>query len=111
MARPASVFAKIKSEKQREELTTLWKQHANHYTSIRGHAILLSDDNYNIQQIVDVLGVDRDTVRSWNTRFDDVGVEGLLEEDKPGCQSALEKGPPIGASKGPANTCISDVMT
>lgn len=84
MARPASVFTKIKSEKQREELITLWKQHANHYTRIRGHAILLSDANYSIQQIVDILGVDRDSVRSWITRFDNAGVEGLLEEDKSG---------------------------
>jgi len=59
MARPASVFATIRDEQQRDELIRIWKEHPNHYTRMRGHAILLSDQGYPISSLVDIFGVDR----------------------------------------------------
>lgn len=84
MTRPASVFTKIPNQQQRDRLMELWKQHPNHYTRIRGHAILLSDAHYEVERIVDILGVSRDSVRSWITRFEQGGPEALLDDDKPG---------------------------
>jgi transposase len=84
MARPASLFAEIKSEQQRDRLIELWKQHPNHYTRMRGHAIILSDAGYRASQIVDIFGIDRDTAAGWITRFNEGGVDALFDEDRPG---------------------------
>lgn len=84
MARPASVFAKIQSNQQRSELAALWKENPHHYTRMRAHAIILSDDQYEIEQIVEIFGVKRDTVRDWIRRFEQGGVDALRDEDRPG---------------------------
>src|SRR6056297_4005043 len=91
MARPASIFAKIKSDAQREELVALWKEHANHYTRMRAHAIILSDARYEIQQIVEIFGVNRDSVRDWIKRFHQGGVNALLDDDRPGGPKKLNE--------------------
>lgn len=84
MARRASVFATIRSQEQRDSLTRLWKEHPNHYTRMRGHAIILSDSGFAIGQLAEIFGVNRDSVRSWIQRFEHGGVEGLLDDDRPG---------------------------
>lgn len=84
MARPACVFAKIKDQPQREQLTKLWKEHPNHYTRMRAHAILLSDVGFEISKLVEVFGTHRDSVSAWIVRFEQDGVEGLLDGDRPG---------------------------
>ncbi|EMI45117.1 IS630 family transposase [Rhodopirellula sp. SWK7] len=84
MARPAILFAEIKSEQQRDRLVELWKQHSNHYTRMRGHAIILSDAGYKVSQLVDIFGVDRDTAASWISRFNEGGVDALVDDDRPG---------------------------
>ncbi|QDV42025.1 Integrase core domain protein [Stieleria neptunia] len=84
MARPATVFAKITNQQQRDRLIELWKQHPNHYTRIRAHAILLSDAQYEIEQIVDILSVSRDSVRAWIKHFEQDGPDALLDEKRPG---------------------------
>ncbi len=84
MARPAVLFADIKSEQQRDRLVELWKQHPNHYTRMRGHAIILSDAGYKVSQLVDIFGVDRDTAASWISRFNQGGVDALFDDDRPG---------------------------
>jgi len=83
MARPASVFANIDTETQREELVALWKEHSNHYTRMRAHAIILSDARYEIEQIVEIFGVNRDSMRDWVKRFHQGGVDALLDDDRP----------------------------
>jgi transposase len=84
MARPASVFAKIKTQKQRDELSALWREHPNHYTRMRAHAIILSDAKYEIEQIVEIFRVNRDSVRDWIKRFQEGGADALLDDDRPG---------------------------
>ncbi|MEP3899788.1 MAG: helix-turn-helix domain-containing protein, partial [Rhodopirellula bahusiensis] len=44
---------------------------------MRAHAIILSDDQYEIEQIVEIFGVKRDTVRDWIRRFEQGGVDAL----------------------------------
>ncbi|MEP2072528.1 helix-turn-helix domain-containing protein [Rhodopirellula bahusiensis] len=51
---------------------------------MRAHAIILSDDQYEIEQIVEIFGVKRDTVRDWIRRFEQGGVDALRDEDRPG---------------------------
>lgn len=50
---------------------------------MRGHAILLSDDGFEIESLVQIFGVHRDTVRSWITGLQEHGIEGLLDDDRP----------------------------
>jgi transposase len=91
MARPATLFAEIKSEQQRDRLVELWKQHPNHYTRMRGHAIILSDAGFEISQLVDIFGVDRDTAAGWIKRFNEGGVDALFDDDRPGGPPKLAK--------------------
>lgn len=84
MARPATLFAEIKSEQQRDRLIELWKQHPNHYTRMRGHAIILSDAGFKVSQLVDIFGVDRDTATGWIKRFSEGGVDALFDDGRPG---------------------------
>ena len=84
MARPATLFAEIKTAQQRDRLVELWKQHPNHYTRMRGHAIILSADGYEVNQLVDIFGVERDTAASWVKRFNEGGVDALFDDDRPG---------------------------
>lgn len=91
MARPASVFAIIKDQDQRNALLKLWKEHPNHFTRMRGHAILLSDDGFEIELLVQIFGVHRDTVRSWIAGFQEQGIEGLLDDDRPGGPRKLDE--------------------
>lgn len=91
MVRPATVFAEIKSEQVRTRLIELWKQHPNHYTRMRGHAIILSDAGYTVSQLVDIFGVERDTASRWIDRFRDGGVDALLDDDRPGGPRKLDE--------------------
>ena len=84
MARPATLFAEIKTAQQRDRLVELWKQHPNHYTRMRGHAIILSADGYEVNQLVDIFGVERDTAASWVKRFNEGGIDALFDDDRPG---------------------------
>jgi len=92
MARPAKVFAEIKCDQQRDDLIKLWKEHPNHYTRMRGHAIILSDAGYEVAQIVDIFGVKRNTAAAWIDRFRQAGVDGLLDDDRPGGPRKLDEG-------------------
>jgi len=51
---------------------------------MRAHAIILSDARYEIEQIVEIFGVNRDSVRDWVKRFHQRGVDALLDDDRPG---------------------------
>lgn len=90
MARPSTKFADVSSDKQREQLTEMWKAHRSHYTRIRAHAMLLSGQGYTISDLVDIFGVDRDSVTSWIDRFAAGGVEELEDADRPGAPPILD---------------------
>lgn len=90
MARPSTIYARIKDNKQRESLIQLWKTHPNHYTRMRGHAIILSDSQYEIGELTEIFNVDRDTIRAWITRFESGGVDALLDDEKAGGPRMLD---------------------
>ena len=89
MARPSTKFADVKTETQRKELTDMWKTHHCHYTRVRAHAVLLSGNGYEITRIVDIFGVERDSVSSWIDRFNEGGVKALEDDEHPGAPRML----------------------
>jgi transposase len=89
MARTASVFASIGDQIQRDQLTKLWKEDPRHYTRMRAHAIILSDAGFEIEQLVQIFAVKRDTARAWISRFQERGIDGLIDEDRPGGPTKL----------------------
>jgi transposase len=91
MARPSIKFASIKSSKQRQQLVDIWKTHSCHYTRMRAHAILLSDQGYEVSALVDIFGVDRDSISSWIDRFETGGPDAIQDSDRPGAPPALDK--------------------
>jgi len=90
MARPSTKFADVKTETQRKELTDMWKTHHCHYTRVRAHAVLLSGQGYTISQLVDIFGVERDSVSSWIDRFHEGGAKALEDDDHPGAPRMLD---------------------
>jgi len=91
MARPSTKFAKIISVEQEQQLTELWKSHHCHYTRVRAHAILLSSQQYDISSIVDIFGVERDSVSSWIDRFSEGGPDAFEDSDHPGAPPILNE--------------------
>lgn len=91
MARPATKFARVKNAEQRQLLVQMWKTHDCHYTRMRAHAIILSDQGYSVSELVDIFGVDRDSVASWIDRFETGGVDALPDADRPGAPPALDE--------------------
>ena len=90
MARPASKYAVIQDSKSRDELVALWKTHPCHYTRVRAHSILLSGQEYTVNQITEIFGVDRDSVASWIDRFNSGGAAALEDDDRPGGPPGLD---------------------
>lgn len=91
MGRHARKFATIQGARQREKLVELWKTDARHYTRMRAHAILLSDQGREIGELVEIFSVDRNSVSRWIERFDEGGVEALHDADRPGGPPLLEE--------------------
>jgi len=91
MARPSSKFAKITTDEQREQLIQMWKTHHCHYTRVRAHSVILSDQRYEIGDIVNIFGVDRNSVASWIDRFMDGGPDALEDDDHPGAPPMLSE--------------------
>ncbi len=90
MARPSTKFAEVKSDEQRNQLKDMWKSHHCHYTRMRAHAVLLSGQGYEISEIVDIFGVDRDSVSSWIDRFHEGGAKSLVDDVHPGAPRMLD---------------------
>jgi len=89
IARPSTKFAKIISVEQKQPWIERWKSHHCHYTRVRAHAILLSNPQYDISSIVDIFGVERDSVSSWIDRFSEGGSDALEDSDHPGAPPIL----------------------
>ena len=66
------------------ELEALMKTHPVHQVRQRAHAILLSAKHYRINQLADIFDVDRDTITNWLNRWDQGGLDGLLNQPRSG---------------------------
>ncbi|KXA94781.1 hypothetical protein AKJ37_07310 [candidate division MSBL1 archaeon SCGC-AAA259I09] len=54
-------------------------------------AVIMEVKGYKRGEMADLLSVHRETVRLWIKRFDESGVDGLWDEERPGRPSKLSK--------------------
>ena len=78
-------FVGALSEQARRQLEGLWRTGRSHRVRERAHAVRLSAKSYSLDQIADVLEVDRDAVSRTLDRWEEGGV------------AALEEGPRLAA--------------
>jgi len=67
------------SEEERVTLEELFKHHSNARQRQRAQGLLLSVRGFSIDEIARIYEVDRDTVSSWFTRWDRLGLVGLQD--------------------------------
>lgn len=77
-------FAKTTSEAVLQELHQIYQHHTCFKNRQRAQAILLSLRGYALNQIQDILQVDRDSISSWINRFNANGVAGLSDLPRSG---------------------------
>ncbi|KXA96915.1 hypothetical protein AKJ37_04150 [candidate division MSBL1 archaeon SCGC-AAA259I09] len=54
-------------------------------------AVIMEVKGYERREMADILSVHRETVRLWIKRFDESGVDGLWDEERPGRPSKLSE--------------------
>ncbi len=81
---PVKFVSKLKEE-QIKELNEVIKDCQKVQSRRRAQAILLSGQNYSIDEIAKIVNVNRNTVSIWIDKWEQEGLIGL--EDKPRCGS------------------------
>ena len=79
-----SRFVSALSEEGQRQLEGLWRSGRSHRVRQRAHAVRLSARGYTLDQIADVLEVDRDAVSRTLDRWEAGGVAALEEGPRPG---------------------------
>jgi transposase len=74
----------ILTVKEKKELQLLMKESDIARVRTRAHALILSSNGYSIEEISKIYEVDRDTVSSWLSRWEQLSFNGLYDEEKPG---------------------------
>ena len=77
------------TEAAKMTLKELHKNHPKHRTRVRGHMLLLSDDGFQIDEIARIHQIGRDAIRQAYDRWEQKGVVGLFDEEKPGRPRSL----------------------
>lgn len=90
MARPCTRFITDLSNEDLEFLLTTWRTHKYHAVRCRAHAIVLSSQKVSVPELTQIFGIDDDTARSWLTRWEERGSDGLEDEERPGGPSKLD---------------------
>ena len=78
------------SEEARQQLDGLRRTGRSYRVRQRAHAVLLSAKGYTLDQIADVLDVDRDAVSRPLDRWEEGGVAALEEGPRPGRPSKVD---------------------
>ena len=74
-------FVSELTEEEVEKLKIIIKEGQSSRIRMRSHIIIMSNKKYSIDVIADIYDLDRDTVSSWITAWEESGCEGL--KDKP----------------------------
>ncbi len=82
-------FVKPLNAEQRAALKQIMQAHPSFRTRSRAHAVLLSEKRYSIAQLSDIFEVERDTVATWLTRWEESGADGLDDDPRPGRPTTL----------------------
>lgn len=72
------------TEEEREALQERHRAHESFRIRQRAQGILLSEKGYSLNEIADILDVDRDTVSIWFSRFEQEGIAGLDDRERSG---------------------------
>ncbi len=76
---------------QRNRLQQIMKQDSSARGRQRAHAVLLSDQGYNREEIADIYQVKSDTISAWLDAWEQRGVDGLYDRPRSGCPVTLTK--------------------
>jgi transposase len=87
MKQPSKFISALSSEQYVQLETVLKESKGADYTRIK--AILLSSDRYSINEIADILSVQRDTVSKWIKLFENDGIDGLKRKSGSGRPNIL----------------------
>ena len=82
-------FVQPLSAEQRAALKQIMQAHPSFRTRSRAHAVLLSEKRYSVDQLADIFDVDRDTISTWLTRWEEGGAGGLDDDPRPGRPTTL----------------------
>jgi transposase len=82
-------FVSPLEEEQTNQLKSMIKTAKKPRIRQRAHAILLSSENFSIDEIAKICGVGRDTVSGWIDNWEQLGFEGLNDKPRPGGPSIL----------------------
>ena len=85
-------FVDALSGEARRQLEGLWRIGRSHRVRERAHAVLLSAKGYTLDQIADVLEMDRDAVSRTLDRWETGGVAALEEGARPGRPPKVDAG-------------------
>ena len=77
-------FIKTLSDKDYHKLVENYQTSKNFRVRSRAHAILLSYQKYSIDEIAAICGVHRTAVSRWLDWWNELGLEGLADEQKSG---------------------------
>ena len=83
-------FVAALSEEGQRQLEGLWRSGRSHRVRQRAHAVRLSAKGYTLDQIADVLEVDRDAVSPTLDRWERGGAAALEEGHRPGRQPKVD---------------------
>jgi len=72
-------------------LHDLMKTHPVSQVRHRAHAILLSDQGYQINHLAEIFFVDRETITNWLNRWDEGGLTGLENKPRRGRPRSIDR--------------------
>jgi transposase len=87
--RAPSRYVSVLKYKEIAELRRLMKESPSARVRQRAQGIILSHQQYNINQIAEIFAVKRDTVTGWINAWEDSGFDGLADKPKPGRPTIL----------------------
>jgi transposase len=79
------------TEEEVQKLKAIMKEEQSARMRMRAHIIILSNKGYSIDVIADMYDVDRDTVSSWITAWEESGSEGLKDQPISGRPPILDE--------------------
>ncbi len=77
------------NEEMIKKLELLVKNSEKSKVRQRAHAIILSSKQFSIDEIASILGVGRNVVSSWITKWEHLGFDGLYDQERPGGPTKL----------------------
>ena len=84
MSKPSSLFVSPLTAIERASLQAMNRHHRHAATRQRAHGVLLSSDGWSVKEITAILGVNRQSVASWQHAWEQQGLCGLLDKPRGG---------------------------